>query len=254
MSVRDIIVKSSNIGCAKMALMMGEDKFYEYVRGFGFGERSGIDLPGEVPGLLSPPHRWDKLTITRMPMGHSIAVTPLQMTMAMSVIANGGRLMKPRIVKTIRDADGNEVQKFEPEVVRQVVPEDTARFVSAALAGVTGVGGTAKLANVPGFDVAGKTGTAQKVDPKGGYTPGKYVVSFVGYMPVEDPAFVCLVMVDDAKIPPGLNYGGLVAAPIFARIGEKAARYMNLVPSLRADAVLPVAMNQGPSEDEEVRR
>ncbi len=254
MTVRDIIVKSSNIGCAKMALMLGEDKFYEYVRGFGFGERTGVALPGEVPGLLNPPHRWDKLTITRMPMGHSIAVTPLQMTMAMSAIANGGRLMRPQIVKSVHDADGNEVMVSKPEVIRQVVPEDTARFVSAALAGVTGPGGTAKLANVPGFETAGKTGTAQKVDPKGGYIPGKYVVSFVGYMPAEDPAFVCLVMIDDAKIAPGLNYGGLVAAPIFARIGEKAARYLNLVPSMRADALLPVAYIPASSAEEEVER
>lgn len=254
MSVHDILVKSSNIGCAKMALMLGEDKFYEYVRGFGFGERSGIDLPGESPGILQPPHRWDKLTITRMPMGHSIAVTPLQMTMAMGAIANGGKLMKPQIVRSVRDVDGNQIVKTSPEVLRQVVPEDTAKFVSAALAAVTGPGGTAKLANVPGFSTAGKTGTAQKVDPNGGYTAGKYVVSFLGYLPAENPAFVCLVMIDDAKLSSGLNYGGLVAAPIFARIGEKAARYMNLVPSLKAEAALPLAYHQSEISEEEVRQ
>lgn len=254
MTVHDILVKSSNIGCAKMALMLGEDKYYEYVRGFGFGERSGIALPGESPGILQPPHRWDKLTITRMPMGHSIAVTPLQMTMAMGAIANGGKLMKPQIVRSVRDVDGTEIVKMTPEVVRQVVPEDTAKFVSAALAAVTGQGGTAKLAAVPGFETAGKTGTAQKVDPNGGYTPGKYVVSFLGYLPAENPAFVCLVMIDDAKLSSGLNYGGLVAAPIFARIGEKAARYMNLVPTLKAEAVLPLAFHQSGNPEQEVER
>jgi cell division protein FtsI/penicillin-binding protein 2 len=254
MSVHDILVKSSNIGCAKMALMLGEDKFYEYVRGFGFGERTGIDLPGESPGILQPPHRWDKLTITRMPMGHSIAVTPLQMTMAMGAIANGGKLMKPQIVRSVRDVDGTEIVKMTPEVVRQVVPEDTAKFVSAALAAVTGQGGTAKLAAVPGFETAGKTGTAQKVDPNGGYTPGKYVVSFLGYLPAENPAFVCLVMIDDAKLSSGLNYGGLVAAPIFARIGEKAARYMNLVPTLKAEAALPLAFHQSENHGQEEER
>lgn len=254
MSVRDILIKSSNIGSAKMALMMGEDKYYEYVRMFGFGDRSGIDLPGEVPGIVPPTHRWDKLTITRMPMGHAIAVTPLQIAMAMGVVANGGNLLRPQIVRAIRDTDGNEIFRARPEVIRRVVSEETARFVGDALAGVTAQGGTAKLAAVPGFSVAGKTGTAQKVDPRGGYTPGKYVVSFAGYMPAEDPAFVCLVMVDDAQIASGANYGGLVAAPIFARIGEKAARYMNLVPTLKAEAALPVAFNVRPATAGEVQR
>ena len=254
LSVHDILVKSSNIGCAKMALMLGEDKFYEYVRGFGFGEKSGIELPGESSGILQPPHRWDKLTISRIPMGHSIAVTPLQMTMAMGAIANGGKLMKPQIVRSVRDVDGNEIHKTRPEVVRQVVPEDTAKFVSAALAAVTGAGGTAKLAAVPGFATAGKTGTAQKVDPNGGYTPGKYVVSFLGYLPAENPAFVCFVMIDDAKLSSGLNYGGLVAAPIFAKIGEKAARYLNLIPSLKAESALPLAFHQGGNSEQEVRQ
>ena len=254
LSVHDILVKSSNIGCAKMALMLGEDKFYEYVRGFGFGEKSGIELPGESSGILQPPHRWDKLTISRIPMGHSIAVTPLQMTMAMGAIANGGKLMKPQIVHSVRDVDGNEIHKTRPEVVRQVVPEDTAKFVSAALAAVTGAGGTAKLAAVPGFATAGKTGTAQKVDPNGGYTPGKYVVSFLGYLPAENPAFVCFVMIDDAKLSSGLNYGGLVAAPIFAKIGEKAARYLNLIPSLKAESALPLAFHQGGNSEQEVQQ
>lgn len=254
LSVHDILVKSSNIGCAKMALMLGEDKFYEYVRGFGFGEKSGIELPGESSGILQPPHRWDKLTISRIPMGHSIAVTPLQMTMAMGAIANGGKLMKPQIVRSVRDVDGNEIHKTRPEVVRQVVPVDTAKFVSAALAAVTGAGGTAKLAAVPGFATAGKTGTAQKVDPHGGYTPGKYVVSFLGYLPAENPAFVCFVMIDDAKLSSGLNYGGLVAAPIFAKIGEKAARYLNLIPSLKAESALPLAFHQGGNSEQEVQQ
>ncbi len=235
MSVHDILVKSSNIGSAKMALMMGDEKFYEYVRRFGFGERSGIELPGEIPGLVHPPHRWDKLTITRMPMGHALAVTPLQIVMGMAVIANGGNLMSPQIVRNVEDADGRVMLEKPPRAVRRVVPEKTARFVSDALAEVVGPRGTAKLAGVSGFAVAGKTGTAQKVSPTGGYAPGKYVVSFVGYLPVEDPRFVCLVMIDDAKVASGLNYGGTVAAPIFSRIGERAARHLDLVPTLRAE-------------------
>jgi cell division protein FtsI/penicillin-binding protein 2 len=244
MSVHDILMKSSNIGSAKMALMLGDEKFYEYVRRFGFGERTGISLPGEIPGLVHPPSRWDRLTITRMPMGQAVAVTPLQMAMGMSVIANGGKLMRPRIIKSIQDHDGQEILSVKPEVIREVIPTSTAKFVSAALTEVVSERGTAALARVSGFSVAGKTGTAQKVDPKGGYAAGKYIVSFVGYIPAEEPRFVCLIIVDDAKLTSGLNYGGLVAAPIFSRVAEKAARYLDLVPAPAATATLPVALGQ----------
>lgn len=248
MTVHDILVKSSNIGSAKMALMMGDTKFYEYVRRFGFGERTGIELPGEIPGLVHPPHRWDKLTITRMPMGQSVAVTPLQITMGMSVIANGGKLMTPQIVRSIEDSDGKVIIGKPPKLVREVVPQKTADYVSEALTGVVGEGGTAQLAKVAGFTVAGKTGTAQKVSPAGGYAPGKYVVSFIGYLPQENPRFVCLVMLDDAKVSSGLNYGGLIAAPIFSRIGERVARQLDLVPSLRAEPAPPLALRDRTEE------
>jgi cell division protein FtsI/penicillin-binding protein 2 len=244
MSVHDILMKSSNIGSAKMALMLGDEKFYEYVRRFGFGERSGIALPGEIPGLVHPPSRWDRLTITRMPMGQAVAVTPLQMAMGMSVIANGGKLMRPQIIKSIQDPDGQEIVSIKPEVIREVIPTSTAKFVSAALTEVVSERGTAALARVSGFSVAGKTGTAQKVDPKGGYAAGQYIVSFVGYIPAEEPRFVCLIIVDNAKLTSGLNYGGLVAAPIFSRVAEKAARYLDLVPAPAATAALPVALGQ----------
>ncbi len=239
MTPHDILVKSSNIGSAKMALMMGDQRFYGYVRRFGFGEKTGVALPGEIMGLVHPPHRWDKLTITRMPMGQSVAVTPLQVAMAMSVIANDGKLMKPRIVRAIKDEQGNTTTAFPPEVMREVVPPKVAEFVRNSLIGVCEDGGTATLAKVNGFTIAGKTGTAQKVDPRGGYAEGKYVVSFVGFMPAEDPQFVCLIMVDDARIASNLNYGGLVAAPIFSRVAEKTARYMNLAPM--SSQSLPVA-------------
>lgn len=246
MTVHDILVKSSNIGSAKMAMMMGADKYYEYVRRFGFGERLGIELPGEIPGLVHPPSRWDKLTITRMPMGHAMAATPLQIIMSMTVIANGGKLMAPRVVDSIESRhDGTKTIK-PPVVIREVVPENTARFIGNALAAVTQPGGTALYARVNGFSVAGKTGTAQKVSPKGGYAPGKYVVSFAGFMPAEDPKLACLVIVDDAKIPSNLNYGGIVAAPVFSRICEKAARHLDLTPTLPAIPLQlsPLAKNQ----------
>ena len=230
MSVQDIMIKSSNIGVAKLAISLGEGKFYEYIRRFGFGERTGIELPGEISGIVRAPQSWSKISITRIPMGHEVAVTPLQMTAGMAVIANGGKLVTPRIVRSITNAEGETVSEFTPTVVRQVISPQTAQQISEALQGVVSEKGTAKAAAVAGFTVAGKTGTAQKVDPKGGYTPGKYVVSFSGYMPAERPEIVGLVMLDDAKTGSELNYGGTVAAPIFARIAEKAARYLDLQP------------------------
>lgn len=250
MNVHEILVKSSNIGSAKMAMLMGGDKYYEYVRKFGFGDRHGIELPGEICGLVHPPARWDKLTITRMPMGQSVAVTPLQITMGMSVIANGGHLMTPHIIKSVEDRDGTKILEKTPKVVREVVPEKTARFIANALVGVTQPGGTATYARVNGFEVAGKTGTAQKVSSKGGYAAGKYVVSFVGFMPAEDPRFVCLIMVDDAKIASSLNYGGLVAAPVFSRVAEKAARHFDLTPTLPPIPLQQLPMAKADTQEE----
>src|SRR5205814_3198257 len=133
LSVRDILVKSSNIGAAKLALSVGEQKFYEYIRRFGFGERSGVELPGEIPGIIRPPQSWSKISITRIPMGHEVGVTPLQMTMAMATIANGGRLVTPRVVKSVTTADGKIVSEFSPQELRQVISPESAREVATAL-------------------------------------------------------------------------------------------------------------------------
>jgi len=231
LSVRDILVKSSNIGAAKLALSVGEQKFYEYIRRFGFGERTGIELPGEISGIIRPPQTWSKISITRIPMGHEVGVTPLQMTVAMAIIANGGKLITPRMVKSVTAADGKTITEFTPQIVRQVISPQTAQQLSNALRGVVSDRGTAAAAAVAGFTIAGKTGTAQKVDPHGGYEHGKYVVSFTGFLPADHPEFVGLVVLDDAKTSkPEQNYGGLVAGPIFARIAEKAARYLDLEP------------------------
>jgi cell division protein FtsI (penicillin-binding protein 3)/stage V sporulation protein D (sporulation-specific penicillin-binding protein) len=231
LSVQDILVKSSNIGAAKLAISVGEQKFYEYIRRFGFGERTGIELPGEISGVIRPPQSWSKISITRIPMGHEVGVTPLQMTVAMATIANGGKLVTPRIVKSITSEDGKTVSTFSPVVLRQVISPETARQIGNALRGVVSDRGTAAAAAVPGFTISGKTGTAQKVDPHGGYEQGKYVVSFTGYLPSDHPEFVGLVVLDDAHTKkPELNYGGLVAGPIFSHIAEKAARYLDLQP------------------------
>jgi cell division protein FtsI (penicillin-binding protein 3)/stage V sporulation protein D (sporulation-specific penicillin-binding protein) len=231
LSVEDILIKSSNIGAAKLAMGLGEQRFYGYIRGFGFGERTGIALPGEIPGLVYPPHRWSKLSITRIPMGQEVAVTPLQTITALCAIANGGHLMMPQIIHDITDDKGQIISTFAPVEIRQVVTAEAAHEVTEALKGVVSTRGTAALAKVSGFTVAGKTGTAEKIDPKGGYMQGKYILSFCGFLPADNPSFVCLVMLDDAVTrTPEENYGGQVAGPIFSRIGEKAARYLNLEP------------------------
>lgn len=230
LSVHDILVKSSNIGCAKVAMHIGADTFYDYIRRFGFGERTGLGLPGEIPGLVRPRHAWTGLSITRVPMGHEIAVTPLQIAMAMATIANQGTMMMPQIVHSVRDHEGRQVVAFTPQEVRQVVSSETAAKVAAALQEVVSETGTARLGSIPGYRVAGKTGTAQRVDPKGGYTPGKYVVSFAGYFPAGDPEVAGIVVVDDPRTPGATVYGGTIAAPIFARIGTGMVRELDLPP------------------------
>src|SRR5881409_1113094 len=255
LSVRDILIKSSNIGAAKLALSVGEQKFYEYIRRFGFGERTGIELPGEINGLIRPPQSWSKISITRIPMGHEIGVTPLQMTVAMATIANGGKLIMPRIVKSITTLEGKTVSSLSPVVLRQVISSQTAREIGDALRGVVSDRGTAAAAAVPVFTIAGKTGTAQKVDPKGGYEEGKYVVSFAGYLPADHPEFVGLVMLDDAHTSkPELNYGGLVAGPIFSRVAERAARYLDLEPHEEIRKAIPVARVEKKTPAERVHR
>ena len=255
LSVRDILVKSSNIGAAKLALSVGEQRFYEYIRRFGFGERTGIELPGEIGGLIRPPKAWSKISITRIPMGHEVGVTPLQMTVAMAVIANGGKLVTPRIIKSITTPEGKTVSSLSPVELRQVISPETAREIGDALRGVVSDRGTAAAAAVPGFTIAGKTGTAQKVDPRGGYEQGKYVVSFAGYLPADHPEFVGLVVLDDAHTSrPELNYGGLIAGPIFSRVAEKAARYLDLEPHEEIRKAIPVERVEKTTPAERIRK
>jgi len=229
LSVHDILVKSSNIGCAKIAMQIGAETFHEYIRRFGFGERSGLGLPGEIAGMVHPVHKWSGLSITRIPMGHEVAVTPLQSVMCMAAIANGGEMMMPQIIRSVRDSSGEEVLAMKPTVVRRVVSEETAAEVASALREVVSEKGTAPLAAIPGYGVCGKTGTAQRVDPKGGYTPGQYVVSFAGYFPAADPEVAGIILVDNARNA-GTQYGGTIAGPIFSDIGRGMAQTLDLVP------------------------
>jgi cell division protein FtsI (penicillin-binding protein 3)/stage V sporulation protein D (sporulation-specific penicillin-binding protein) len=255
LSVRDILIKSSNIGAAKLALSIGDQKFYEYIRRFGFGERTGIELPGEINGVIRPPQTWSKISITRIPMGHEVGVTPLQMTSAMATIANGGKLVTPRIVKSVTASDGKIISSVSPVVLRQVISAETAKQIGDALRGVVSDQGTAAAAAVPGFTIAGKTGTAQKVNPHGGYDHGKYVVSFAGYLPADHPEFVGLVVLDDAHTSkPELNYGGLVAGPIFSHVAEKAARYLDLEPHEEIRKAIPIQRVEKTKPAERLRK
>jgi cell division protein FtsI (penicillin-binding protein 3)/stage V sporulation protein D (sporulation-specific penicillin-binding protein) len=240
-TVSDILVKSSNIGACKLAQQLGPGRFYEYILKFGFGARTGLILPGEEEGLLRPPHQWNALySISRIPMGHEIAVTPIQSICSMSVVANGGKLLLPQIVSEVTDADGNIIERSTPQVVNNVLTPAAAKTVREALTGVTSERGTARLANVSGFKVAGKTGTAQ-VYVKGKISSERHRVSFVGFMPAENPAFTCLVMVEQPQTPPNQDMGGLVAAPIFARIAEQAAQYLGLEPDPAAKPIVASA-------------
>ena len=229
-SVHDVLVYSSNIGSAKLALQLGENRLYNYIKQFGFGDRTGIDLPGEIVGMVHPTKQWSKISITRIPMGQGVAVTPLQMVMAMGAIANGGKLMMPQIVHSITDEHDVPIAQFPRVMVRQAVSPETVQEIIPALEDVV-KRGTAKKGAVDGYQVGGKTGTAQKVSPQGGYMSGKYVVSFVGFLPTENPELVGMVMLDNATTRQGENYGGLVAAPIFSSIAGQAMRYLNIEPT-----------------------
>jgi len=228
LSVENIITKSSNIGAAKIGLKMGGNRLYDYIAGFGFGERTGLPLPGEVRGIVHPVTSWSKVSVAQIPMGQGIAVTRLQMVMAMSAIANHGWLMHPMLVDHLEDQDGNIVARYSPQPVRQVISESAAKTMVEALKTVVSPEGTAPKAALDHYTVAGKTGTAQKVEG-GAYVHGKYVASFLGFFPADDPELCIAVIMDEPKEG---YYGGAVAGPVFKRIAERAAGYLNIRPDL----------------------
>lgn len=228
LTFQQIIKFSSNIGASKVGEKMGKDRFYSYIKAFGFGEKTQIGLPGESKGILHHPRYWSPVALDTISFGQGISVTGIQMITALSAIANGGVLMKPSIIESITDEKGQVVQSFKPEVVRKAVTEETAKKVVALLKATTEKGGTGEGAVPAGFEVAGKTGTAQKVDPfLRGYSEEHYISSFMGFAPAEDPKLAVIVVIDE---PESNIYGGVVAAPAFKRIVENSLPYLNVYP------------------------
>lgn len=226
LTVENIIAKSSNIGAAKIAIYkLGEERLYNYIKAFGFGTRTGITLGGEVNGRVNPFGK-DKLMISRVPMGQSVAVTPLQMVMAMAAIANRGQLMWPMLVNRLEDVNRTVVTQYRPRMVRQVVGEAAAQDLVKALKLVATKDGTAVKAAMDHYTVAGKTGTAQKVIGKV-YVLGKYTTSFIGFFPADEPELCISVVLDEPK---NGHYGGQIAAPVFRAIAEQAASYLKIRP------------------------
>jgi cell division protein FtsI/penicillin-binding protein 2 len=230
LTVERIITKSSNIGAAKIGIKLGDDKLYEYIQRFGFGARTGIPLPGEVAGTVHPLKNWSKVSIAQIPMGQGVTVTPLQMVMAMSALANHGVLMRPMLVDRLEDASGKVIVKYKPQPVRQVAGPETIREMVTALKTVVTRDGTAVQGGLEHYTVAGKTGTAQKVE-HGQYVQ-KFYSSFIGFFPADNPEICISVVMDE---PRDSHYGGVVAAPVFHAIAERAANYLNLKPDIEPE-------------------
>lgn len=243
LSFPQIIAVSSNIGTAKISMNLGEEKLYSYLSAFDFGKTSDIPLYGEGDGIFRHVDRWSKLSIICIPMGQEISVTALQMLKAFSALANNGMLMQPYLIRRIYDQDGKVVQDFQPKEIRQVVTPMTAKMMNEALKMVVRQGGTGINADIPEYTVAGKTGTAQKVD-NGRYSHTKYVGSFVGYVPADDPEISIIVVMDEPK---GSYYGGVVSAPVFREVARKTLKYLEILPEPER---VPLSQNINKWEDE----
>ena len=245
LTISEIIKKSSNIGSLKLGGILGNDLLYNYLTRFSFGERTGLaHLAGENSGKLRKPGNWHQLDAANIAFGQGVSVTALQMVMAMSSLANDGVLMMPYMVDRVLDADGRILEKYEPQILRQVVSPLTARQVGAMLRMAVQKGGTGSRADVQGYPVAGKTGTAQKVG-KGskGYTAGKYVSSFLGFAPYHDPQICVMVVLDEPK---NGYYGGSVAGPAFKEIVENALPLLDVPPTEgNEDPVWPMVVKNG---------
>lgn len=226
LTFKEVIQKSSNVGSAMLGMQLGKERLYKYAKLFGFGEKTGIDLPGEVSGWIRPPEKWSGMSLGAIAIGQEVAVTPLQILRAYSAIANGGILVKPHVVSAVRSPDGTLIYSFTPAGNKAAISRQTADIFKDILKTVTEEGGTGKSASVEGNQVAGKTGTAQIIDPKTRrYSKEKYVSSFVGFVPADNPMIAMIVVVYE---PRGQIYGGVVAAPVFKEIARQSLSYLNV--------------------------
>lgn len=235
LSFRDVIKRSSNVGAVRIGMRLGKERLYSHLKSFGFGERTDIDISGESKGILRQTREWSKRSIGTVSLGQEIGVTPIQLITAFSAVANNGWMMKPFVVSEIRDGD-KIVRKVYPEIKKRVISAETAAEMTRILTSVV-EGGTGERAAIEGYRVAGKTGTAQKIDPKTGLYSDKYFISsFIGYAPAEDPQIVLLVVIDS---PEGIAWGGSIAAPVFKSVAEDVLLYMN-APSTNEERSLMV--------------
>jgi cell division protein FtsI (penicillin-binding protein 3) len=233
LSIREALEKSSNVAAIKLGLRVGNERMYDYMKRYGFGQRTGIELPGETAGLLRPVERWHPTSMGSLAMGQEIGVTPLQMAAAFATLANDGVRVQPHLVSEIRATDGTVTFSAQPEA-RRVVSAETAKTLRGMLEGVT-INGTAKQAQLNGYTAAGKTGTAQKIDPQTKtYSTTKHIASFVGFAPVENPSVVIAVVINE---PAGAYHGGDVAAPIFREIAEQILPELNIAPDTELKSV-----------------
>ena len=237
-----IIEVSSNIGAAKIALTLGSERYYQGLRAFGIGSRTGIDLPGEAAGMLSKAASWKTIDLANHGFGQGVAVTPMQLAVAYAAIANGGNIVRPYVVKGAYDTDGRALLTHTPQVINRAIAPDTAHQMNLLLRNVVmSDGGTAAKARVDGFIVAGKTGTAQMVNPENGtYFQNRHVSSFVGFLPADDPRLLILVVLYDVGHE---HFGGLVAAPVFSEIAQGAVRNLNITAPKPFDvaSIVPLA-------------
>ena len=226
LKVSEVLKYSSNIGAAKIGSKLGPQRLFSYLKGFGFGGRTDIELPGEVAGYLRDKSQWYGIDLATISFGQGISISAIQLAAAVSAVANGGNLMKPYIIDRISDYNGTLLQQSAPQIRRRVVSQHTAQLMAKMMEGVTDEGGTGTKASVDGYTAAGKTGTAQKVDPLTKcYSASKRTASFVGFVPVEQPKLTILVVVDEPKTS---SYGGIVAAPAFSAIAQQTLCYLKV--------------------------
>ncbi|MGH7428102.1 MAG: peptidoglycan D,D-transpeptidase FtsI family protein [Candidatus Methylomirabilaceae bacterium] len=226
----EVLAHSSNVGAIKVGMRLGKSLYYNYISGFGFGNLTGIDLPGETPGMIRRPKDWSAVSLASLSIGQELSVSPLQMLVAVSAVANGGALVRPYVARSVTAVDGKVIREVGPVQLRRVIAEETARTLTAILKGVV-TEGTGKAAAVEGFEVAGKTGTSQKLDRvTGRYSRHKLVASFVGFVPADRPRLAIIVVIDEPKI---LQWGGSIAAPTFREIARESLNHLRISPATR---------------------